>query len=549
MKKRWLGLVLILILGATLRFWQLGQVPASPDWDEASLGYNAFSLLRTGRDEHGQSWPLFLRSFGDYKPALYGYLIIPFIKLFGLNVFTVRLPAAILGTLAILLTYFLVKEIFSEISPPRSRQAPPRRWLVLPLTTAFLLAISPWHLQFSRVAFESNIGVFFSILWVWLFLKGLRQPKFLALASFFAGLNIYVYQAEKVFTPLLVLAMLFIWRRKILKIPWRYLLASLIVGLLVVLPFIYLIFASPEIFMRARDTSLAADQTPFLAKSANRLLRDYQQKNYLGLIFDNRRIAYLTGFINGYVAHFDLNWLFLTGDEIRHHAPGMGLLYLWEILFLLWGVYQLVFGKFSRRVKATVFSWFLLASVPAAFSSGSPHAVRTLRFLPMIYVFIGLGLIEFWQWLQTKKKSFKFGVLVFYFLFFIFNFVYFLNQYFVQQNYFNSQAWQYGYQPAVAEIQAITDNYQKIIVSNQPHLDQSYIFFLFYLQFDPLTYQKTGSNQGFGKYVFRPIKWETEEKNQAILYVGRPQDFPESFQPQKTVYFLDGEPAIVVGEI
>ena len=396
------------------------------------------------------------------------------------------------------------------------------------------------------MAFESNVGLFFNILWVLLFLKGLQRPWLLVLSAFFAGLNLYVYQAEKVFTPLLVLAMLLIWRRKLLKIPRRYLLSSLAVGLLVILPFIYLIFASPEIFTRARDTSLAADQTPFLAKSASRLLRDYQQKNYLGLIFDNRRVAYLLGFIDGYLSHFDLNWLFITGDESRHHAPGMGLLYLWELPFLFWGIYQLVFGSFNRKTKLMVFSWFFLAPIPAAFTTGVPHAVRSLRFLPMVYVFIGLGLVEFFKWLQTKKKSFKGIAFAFSFLFLIFNFSYYLNQYFVQQNYFHSQSWQYGYQEAIEEAKKIEGDYKKIIVSNEPHLDQSYIFFLFYLQFDPLTYQKTGSNKGFGKYVFQPIKWETEEKTPTNLYVGKPSDFSGDFKAIKTIYFLDGESSIVM---
>ena len=95
-------LVLILILAAFLRFWQLGRVPPSPDWDEAALGYNAYSLMRTGADEYGQKLPLVLRSFDDYKPAVYAYLAILPIKIFGLNVFAVRLHAALLGTLAVL---------------------------------------------------------------------------------------------------------------------------------------------------------------------------------------------------------------------------------------------------------------------------------------------------------------------------------------------------------------------------------------------------------------------------------------------------------------
>ena len=130
----------IVILAGALRFWQLGRVPISPDWDEAALGYNAYSILKTGRDEYGTKFPLVLRSFDDYKPPLYAYLAIPSVAVLGLNSWSVRLPSAIFGVLAVIGTYFLVKELFPKTKP-------------LPLLSAALLAISPWHLQFSRIAF------------------------------------------------------------------------------------------------------------------------------------------------------------------------------------------------------------------------------------------------------------------------------------------------------------------------------------------------------------------------------------------------------------
>src|SRR3989344_3496317 len=104
-------LTIIIVIASVLRLWQLGQVPISPDLDEAALGYNAYSILQTGRDEYGKFLPIVLRSFDDYKPALYSYLTIPSILIFGLNVFAVRLPSAIFGILTVLATFFLVKEL------------------------------------------------------------------------------------------------------------------------------------------------------------------------------------------------------------------------------------------------------------------------------------------------------------------------------------------------------------------------------------------------------------------------------------------------------
>src|ERR1041385_1127721 len=90
-------LVVILLIASAVRFYQLGNVPPSPDWDEAALGYNAYSLLQTGRDEYGKFMPIVLQSFDDYKPALYTYLIIPFIPLFDVSLLAVRFPSAVMG--------------------------------------------------------------------------------------------------------------------------------------------------------------------------------------------------------------------------------------------------------------------------------------------------------------------------------------------------------------------------------------------------------------------------------------------------------------------
>ena len=558
MKKEFTILILILLLAGVLRFWHLGKAPPSPDWDEASLGYNAYSIMETGRDEYGKLFPLILRSFDDYKPGLYVYLAIPAIKIFGLNTFAVRFPAALLGTLAVLLVYFLVKELFiNGLKRGNKLVNSLTRNKLIALTTSFLLAISPWHIQFSRIAFESNIGLFLNILVALCFLKSFKKPWLLTLAAFFAGLNIYVYQAEKIFTPLLVLAMVLIWRKELLKLPWKYLGFAVVIGAISLLPFVYLIFTTPEIFLRAKGTSFAADPTPFLAKTAERILRDYQHHDYLGLILDNRRVTYLITFIRGYLSHFDLNWLFITGDDARHHAPDMGYLYLWELPFFLLGIYSLLFSKLSRKTKWLIFSWFLIAPIPASFSSGAPHGVRTLRFLPMLQIFVSFGLLRAWQIIRKKSIVLKFSVTALAVLLLIFNFSYYLNQYFVQQNYYYSQYWQYGYQEAIEEIKKIESDYQNIVVSNEPHLDQSYIFFLFYLKYDPRAYQKAGgtisggfaeTHQGFSKYTFRPIKWEEEEKIPEILYVGRPNDFPGEAKIVKSINFLDGEPAIKIVE-
>lgn len=141
-------------------------------------------------------------------------------------------------------------------------------------------------------------------------------------------------------------------------------------------------------------------------------------------------------------------------------------------------------------------------------------------------------------------------------LFFIFNIFYYFNQYFVQLNHFSSQDWQYGYEGAIELVKPIMSSYKKIVVTNEPPWDQSYMFFLYYLQFDPKQYQEQGgtisggflqNHKGFLNFTFRPIYWPDEEKDNT-LFLGRPSDFPEDAKILKTIHFLNGQPAMKIVE-
>src|SRR3989344_3155801 len=210
-KNQWRFFVLgaIVIISLFLRFYQLGINPPSLDWDEVSMGYNAYSILQTGADEYGNKFPLSIRSFDDYKPALYTYLTVPFIKIFGLNEYSVRVPSAIIGVLSVLAIYFLVKELLQKWN--KKYQEP------IALVSAFFLAISPWHLQFSRAAFEGNIGLFFFITGFLFFLKSLKNGNFFYFSSISFLLSLYSYHSFRLFVPLFILAFLVVFWKEVLN--------------------------------------------------------------------------------------------------------------------------------------------------------------------------------------------------------------------------------------------------------------------------------------------------------------------------------------------
>ena len=121
-------------------------MPPSPDWDEVALGYDAYSIIHTGRDEFGKFLPVVLRSFDDYKPALYAYLSIPTVALLGLNVFAVRLPSAVSGIMSVLAVFFLIQELFRNN----------RYKDYLAIAASFMLAISPWSIAVFSSGFRSQ---------------------------------------------------------------------------------------------------------------------------------------------------------------------------------------------------------------------------------------------------------------------------------------------------------------------------------------------------------------------------------------------------------
>ncbi|MEK7188363.1 MAG: glycosyltransferase family 39 protein, partial [Patescibacteria group bacterium] len=203
----------IIILAAILRFWRLDSYPAL-NADEAAIGYNAYSLIQTGKDEHGNAWPIHFQSFSDYKPGLYFYLVLPFVKVLGLNEWAVRIPGATLGVLTVLALYFLVKEL--EIArPERGRRG---NWKLRIIASLFL-AISPWHIHFSRGGWEVNSATFFITAGLLFFVKATKKQR---LSNFaFCILNfafaMYAYHAARIIVPLLSLGLVIIYREQIFK--------------------------------------------------------------------------------------------------------------------------------------------------------------------------------------------------------------------------------------------------------------------------------------------------------------------------------------------
>ncbi len=513
----------------------MGSNPPSLDWDEASLGYNAYSILKTGADEYGNFLPLSFRSFDDYKPPLYVYLDVPSIAVFGLNELGTRFPSAFLGFLSIIVVYWLVKEIFDTLEDDKKEK--------LALISAFFWAVSPWSLQFSRTAFEANVGLFFCLLGFLLFLKALRSPKiiFTSVASF--ALSMYSYHSFRLVVPLFAIACLIyfwknVWANK------KYYLVAFIFALLVSLPIFLSFFGASGSAARLDMVSLFSDQS-LIKESTKTVQYDLVRHDYIGAALNNRRIVYAVAAIKSYFVHWNPDFLFLHGDGgVQHHAYNMGMLYLWDLPFILIGIFALLIKNRTKKTWLLIVM-FLLAPLPAAVSTGAPHPVRAITMAPVFSIFAAFG-VYYLFFNQTKIQ--RRVLLTIMALLFIANFGYYLYQYYVQTPIKYGYFWQYGNKQAVQAARSLERKYTKIIFTYA--YDQPYIYYLFYNKIDPAWYQKHWNYLGngqverfkriIGKYEFRNINWGVDSKLEDTLLIGSPAEIPANATIIKTIYYLDG---------
>jgi 4-amino-4-deoxy-L-arabinose transferase-like glycosyltransferase len=288
-------LFFILILAGFLRLYRLGSFPAL-NADEAAIGYNAYSLIETGKDEHGNPWPIHFQSFNDYKPGLYFYLVLPFVKFLGLNEWAVRLPGALLGIGTVWVTYLLVRELRKD------------KGQLLALLSAFILTISPWHIHFSRGAWEVSVATFFIVLGLFLFICSKQKLLILTLSVMSFALSLYTYHAARVVVPLLGLGLLAIYWDKVRSNIRNYSIAA-VIGFVLVLPLVF-DFVRPEISSRAAGVGLFADYGPIERINEQR----GQHANLKGLVpraMHNKLVNYSLSFLENWSEHFHGEFFFL----------------------------------------------------------------------------------------------------------------------------------------------------------------------------------------------------------------------------------------------
>lgn len=443
--------ILIVLLALVLRFYKLGSVPVSLYWDETAIGYNAYAITQTGADEYGTELPLVFRSFDDYKLPGYIYLTAVSVKLFGLSEFSVRLPSALLGVLTVILVFFLVRRLYPKAA----------------FLAAFLVAVSPWALQFSRAGFEATGGLFFLVLGIYLFIVSLSRKYWVTMSVLAFVASTYFYRSLEIIAPVILAVMLLIFAKRMVY-HWRIILPSLVLAVLLATPIYYQTFFG--------TASIRGDQVSIFSQEAH-------------------KVTYVQTFLKGYLSHYSPDFLYFSGDPNgRHGVENMGVSYVWEVPALLIGAWLII--KKRSTIGLFLLSWLLICPIPAAVATPTPHALRALNMVIPLEILAAIGL-------SKLKKKLVVGSLVVV-VFFAFFYRYLISYYEISPIK-RAADWADGNKQLVSYIQANEAKYPVVIVSG--HYWKPYIFFLFYEKYRPVDYQTNGTEKKFAKYIFGGVKW------------------------------------------
>lgn len=539
----------VLILAASLRLWNLTGNPPGLTWDEAALGYNAYSILQTARDEYGNLLPLQLKSFGDYKPALYAYSLIPSIVILGLNEWSVRIPSAIFGVLTVLILYLLVWELFKD-------------WR-LAILSSLMLAISPWHLQFSRAGFEANMALMLNILGAYLFILGSKRSRWFVFSALVFGLSLFTYQASRMFVPLIVMSLTVLFKEKINFKQKQVIGAVLVIGFFVILLFWNLFFQEQNNRLEAMNF--------FAYRRSEGLIQTIYKEDGLSVnslkfqILHGEWWSYTKGIAERYLIYFSPKTLFIEGDyNHRSSVPDLGITYYFSLILIPLGIFYLL--KFGGRSSQIIFLWLLLAPLPAVFSRDLISILRALNMVIPVSFLEASGLFFILNYFRNFNRLVATFFMVALIAVMSTNIVIYFDRYYIHMTKEYSEDWLYGYANLFKYFNQRVNlsSYKNVVITDT--YGQPYIYYLFYSKYPPADFQKqavldqptvdVGTVRKIDNIEFRHIEWPLDRGKAGELFVGTPMEIPEQdvvpfseFNIKREIDFLDNKLAFRVVEI
>ncbi len=442
----WVTLACIVLLGGFLRFYQISSNPPGLYIDEAAIALNAHDILTTGHDQYGTFYPLSFRSFGDYKMPGYIYLTALSMSIFGATDFAVRFPSAFFGTATIVVLFFLMQSLLqaAKKTKPYATQTA--------LISAGLLAILPWHIHFSRGGFETSVAL---CIYLTAILVGIKywlnkRTWFLVGAVILLALSQYTYHTYRIIAPLTAIVTLsFAFYKKHTK---KQMLIGFLCFMLASLPLILFSFTAAG-HERLSQTS-AFTETP-----ASQLIPPPLAD---GLMF-----------VSNYLNLFSITSFFHYGDQInRHQIEHFGLLYLWQLPFIIAGIYFLTKTN-NQLLRFTTLFLLLIAPLAPSIAKPVPHTLRFLLAVIPLTMLTSLGIL---QMLLIKKRFITWffggiGVIA------VFSFIWYLNAYFITYPKDTQLDWGGKCKEVAMVIKNEAKNYDHVIVDKNLPCWQEYFSF------------------------------------------------------------------------
>lgn len=512
-------LSLIILLAAFLRFYKLDQVPPSLNWDEVAAGYNAYTIAHWGADEYGKKFPIVFTSFADDKHPVHIYLTAPIVGIFGLSDYSARSGSALVGVLGVIAIYFLVKKMADNETAG--------------LFSAFFLAVSPYHLQYSRGLWEANFALFFFILGLALFYSGVKKKNWFITTSFFSfALSFFSYHSAKIIVPPAVLLLVATHLKSIFGNK-RVLITTLLVGTI----FGGLIIKEPRILGLAR-----VNQTKFSQED----IQKYGGKMHV--------------YWHNYKQYFTYSYLFEKGDQNpRGSVKVFGEFYKLDLVLIPIGLLALILKK-KWQITTLLIIWLAISPIPGAISQMTPGSTRGIFMLGGVVCLSGIGasfLIGIFRknWLKIVMCLIITAAL-------IYEFQTYLTYYYTKYAKADAIEWQYGMKQIV---EYLKDNPDYAQVYMDKIRQQPYIFFLYYLRvplpelLTSVRYDQSQSKSyntvvSFDKYQFGG-NWNIIESypTYGILYIMTPSYYSglrhiNYFDVRKLIKYPNGTDAFYIVE-
>lgn len=515
-------LLIIVISASILRINKLDQIPPSLNWDEVAAAYNAYSVAHFGVDEWNKPFPLTFQSFNDFKHPVHIYTTALLLRFAPPTDFSARLPTAIIGILAIILAFFLARELFKNN--------------LIAVFSSLFLALSPYHIHYSRGVWEIIHALFYFMLGIMLFLVGVRKKNWILILGFISfGVSLLTYHSAKVIVPLIIVLLVVLFWRELLEMKRMFLFSLLALSL-----FILLFIFDPNLLGLARAGQTKFDQSKI-------------EDTYMYKQTKNSTLATIEIALGQYPKHFEYKYLFETGDQSpRNSVKTIGMFYKIELLFMLLGLIELIRRK--SRASVILLVWILLSPLPSSLVMGAPNSTRALFMMGSLNILSALGAYSIVS--LVKFKYLRWLAVTFIIIAMSWSLKPYLEAYYGEYAKKEAIEWQYGMKDIVEYLKT-SPEYHKVYMTDVR--SQPYIFFLYYLGISPkelhktITYTEDESKshnlvRSFDRYQFGGWDEIESRPEPGVMYIVEPSKysglrFTNDLFPVLVVEFPNGSPA------